>query len=256
MSRLPRKISETGIYHVVFRGVNHCHLFEEAGDYEKFLGRLHSVKEEMSLEVYAYCLMSNHVHLLLKEQASGDITRAMRKLLTPYASWFNRKYQRSGALIANRYKSECVEDDAYLLTLLRYIHQNPISAGIEKDIADYQWSSYRSYTSRASDLVDKDFIMGIFSDDLDQARKAYVSFHKTLDETDCSLSDKVAKPENQIRNEIAGLLGEIEPHELAGLPKRGRDTLISMLRGKGYSVRQIERVTGVSRGIVARCKPE
>lgn len=191
MARLPRKISETGIYHVVFRGVNHCHLFEETGDYEKFLERLHAVKEEMSLEVYAYCLMSNHVHLLLKEKTNGDITRTMRKLLTPYASWFNRKYQRSGALVANRYKSECVEDDAYLLTLLRYIHQNPISTGITKDILDYRWSSYTSYISRTSNLIDKDFIMGIFSEKPDQARKEFVSFHKTQGETDHSLPTKL-----------------------------------------------------------------
>ena len=104
MPRQPRLFSETGVYHIVLRGVNHCQLFEEPEDYGQFLTRLATVKTDLSLEVFAYCLMGNHVHLLVREQSSGDIVQVMRKTLTPYAWWFNRKYERSGQLIADRCK--------------------------------------------------------------------------------------------------------------------------------------------------------
>ena len=137
MSREARQFSKTGLYHILFRGMNHCHLFEEEKDYEKFLEILKKVQDEMSYEIYAYCLMSNHVHILLRESTLKDITKIMRKILTKYAGWFNRKYKRSGSLIANRYKSEAVEDDKYIFSLVRYIHQNPIKAGMVCEIEKY-----------------------------------------------------------------------------------------------------------------------
>lgn len=129
MSRTPRQISETGIYHVTFRGMNHCHIFEEEKDYIELITTLIILKKEIKFKIYAYCLMSNHVHLLIREENERDIVTIMRRLLTKYAGWFNKKYKRCGSLIANRYKSECAEIDEYLLNVVRYIHQNQIRAG-------------------------------------------------------------------------------------------------------------------------------
>ena len=145
MGRQARQFSETGMYHIVFRGVNHCRLFEETSDYIKFLDVLIRVKKELDFEMYAYCLMSNHVHLFIYEKNIGDIVKVMKKLLTSYAGWFNRKYKRSGTLVANRYKSECIEDEKYFYSLVRYIHLNPIKAGIVANINEYEWSSFREY---------------------------------------------------------------------------------------------------------------
>jgi REP element-mobilizing transposase RayT len=251
MARQPRKLSETGIYHIVFRGVNHCHLFEEREDFEKLLGILTQIKEELSLEIYAYCLLDNHVHLLFKEASQGDISQVMRKLLTPYASWFNRKYQRSGALIANRYRSECVESDEYLLTLVRYIHQNPLLAGSTKRIDAYLWSSYGAYSKARPSLVDTALVLGMLSLENDQAKDAFISFHDNLESRDFSLPDKTMKSDEQIRQEIVSALGELNPSAVCGLPKIERTAVLSSLKKQGFSIRQIERVTGVSRGIVS-----
>jgi len=89
--------------------------------------------------------MSNHVHIIIKELNMGDISLIMQRMLTRYAGWYNRKYDRSGILISNRFKSEPVETDEYLLTLARYIHQNPIKAGISTSIDKYKWSSFNDY---------------------------------------------------------------------------------------------------------------
>ena len=249
MSRKPRNMSSSGIYHIVFRGVNHCHLFEVPEDYEKMLGTLDNIKKELALEVYAYCLMSNHAHLLIKEKTSGDIVLAMRKLLGPYANWFNKKYQRNGALIANRFKSECVEDDRYLLTLVRYIHQNPLTAGAAKDIGEYRWSSYCDYINNNSSLTDTCFVLDLFADG-----RELIAFHEILESKDCSDPEKKSSTEFDIREKIINLLGGIEPHSVCGLPKNERDSLLIIMRSQGISIRQIERATGISKSVIARAK--
>ena len=131
MSRLARQISSTGLYHIIFRGVNKQHIFEEDADYLKLLGILKQLKTEMNFKIYVYCFMSNHVHILLHEKEMGQISLIMKRTLTKYARWFNIKYSRSGALIANRYKSQPVEVDPYFLNVVRYIHQNPLKAKID-----------------------------------------------------------------------------------------------------------------------------
>jgi len=252
MPRQARQISETGFYHIVFRGVNHCNLFEEQEDFERMLHLLANVKSELDLAVPAYCLMDNHVHLLIQEQAAGDVILAMRKLLGPYAYWFNRKYGRSGALIANRYRSSCVESDEYLLTLVRYIHQNPLVAGIAGRIENYRWSSYGDYVKKTSSLTDTQFILQMFSSDHEAAINGFIDFHKTLESKDLSFSGSSKKAERTIHEEATAALGGVEPHSISGMPRNERDSALTLLRRSGFSIRQIERATGVSRNIIAK----
>jgi len=254
MTRNPRKISQTGVYHIVFRGVNHCHLFEGHEDFEKMLEILSKVKDEFSLKVYAFCLLDNHVHLLLKESSPGDISLVMKKVLSPYAFWFNRKYQRSGALIANRYRSECVEDDEYLLVLVRYIHQNPLLAGITRKIGSYRWSSYAAYSRAHPSLADTAFVLGMFSDNKDSARSEIIAFHNNLEDKDFSLSDRTAKSDEQARQEMVAFLRDLPPNAVCGLPREERNHVLASLRKQGYPIRQIERITGVSRKVISKAR--
>ena len=159
MSRQPRQLSQSGLYHIVFRGVNRQHIFEEDKDYQKMIETLEKLKKDISFEIYAYCFMSNHVHILLKENKELDISLIMKRLLTKYARWYNIKYDRSGALIANRYKSEAVEVDEYFLSVVRYIHQNPLKAKMIENIRDYKWSSYLDYINMADGITDKEFVL-------------------------------------------------------------------------------------------------
>jgi len=118
----------------------------------------------MAFELHAYCLMSNHVHLLIKESKMGDISLVMKRLLTKYAIYFNRKYERNGALIASRYKSQPVEVNEYFIPLIRYIHQNSIKAGIVGTLEEYRFSSYRDYV-RGGTLTDTAFSLGLLGRD-------------------------------------------------------------------------------------------
>jgi len=173
--------------------------------------------------------------------------------LGTYAYWFNKKYSRSGALIANRYKSTCVENDEYLLTLTRYIHQNPLNAGIVKDLEKYRWSSYCDYIKKEREsLAYTSYILGFFSSDSEEALKGFKTFHNTLESDEFSVSDGKKKSDDAFRKEILAALKGKELHSLDGLPKRERDGVLSALHQQGFSIRQIERATGISRGVISR----
>ncbi|MDR1422335.1 MAG: transposase [Coriobacteriales bacterium] len=254
MTRSARQISETGVYHVVFRGVNHCHLFEQDSDHIRFLEIVKSAKEKQAFDIYAYCLMSNHVHLLLREDNPYDLPQIMRRILAPYAGWFNRAYKRSGALISNRYTSEPVTTDSHLLTVLRYIHQNPASAGMVKAPGDYRWSSYSDYLGVKGSITATGMVLGMFSDNEQRAVEGFKEFHEKSVTQSPSIPEGKKLSKDEVLVGIRAALGGIEPLSLPAIDSRDeRDRLLLMLRSKGYSIRQIERATGVSRGIVTRC---
>lgn len=137
--RVARKQSEFDIYHVISRGTSQQIIFEDRADYEEFLKLLEAETKEGDFELYAWCLMSNHVHMLVHATLEVMALR-MRRLLGTYAMYFNKKSGRVGHLFQDRFLSEPVYNDAHFLTLVRYIHQNPVKARIA-DVNQYQWSS-------------------------------------------------------------------------------------------------------------------
>nr|WP_312576573.1 transposase [Sedimentibacter sp.] len=249
MAREARRLSETGIYHVIFRGVNRYDIFEEDKDYEKILEIISDLKEMMKLEIYAYCLMSNHVHILVKEANIGDISIIMQRMLTRYAGWYNRKYGRSGILISNRFKSEPVESDEYLLTLARYIHQNPVKAGISTGVDEYKWSSFKEYSGQG-ELTDTYFLLSLLD------KECFIKFNNEVENMEFELNFKSNKKDDSyIRNRIKEVLNGDDSFKLGQFPKEERDRIISYLKNEEkFSIRQIERATGISRGVIARCK--
>lgn len=203
MARLARRLSSTGIYHIIFRGVNRYNIFEEEYDYKKILEIILDLKENMEFEIYAYCLMSNHVHLIIKEKTLGQISLIMKRMLTRYAGWFNKKYDRSGILIANRFKSEPVETDDYLITLSRYIHQNPIKGGLSPSVDKYNWSSFKEYSGN-SYIVDTNFILSIVD------YESYKKYNFELDDEEYEINPNADKiTDENVKMKIRELLGGI-----------------------------------------------
>nr|WP_311774044.1 transposase [Metabacillus sp. KUDC1714] len=119
----------------MLRGINRQTIFEDDEDKIKFLVTLKKYKEISKFQLYSYCLMDNHIHLLLKE--SGEtISESIKRISSSYVYWYNNKYERCGLLFQERFKSENVENILYFLTVLRYIHQNPLKAGLAKTVFD------------------------------------------------------------------------------------------------------------------------
>ncbi len=168
---------------MILRGINKQRIFEEDQDYQKYLKTLKVYKEISGYEVYAYCLMSNHVHLLMKE-GKEDLGIAFRRIGASYVFWYNWKYSRIGHLFQDRYKSETVEADSYFLAVMRYIHQNPVKAGIVKEIQAYPWSSYGEYTNKGR-ICDTRFVLSLFSADSTDALFLWEKFHQENNDDNC-----------------------------------------------------------------------
>ena len=130
MPRASRVKSESGIYHIMLRGINQQVIFEQSEDYEKFTEMLNKYKAISGYKVFAYCLMSNHIHLVIKEEKES-IDQIIKRIAGSYVYWYNWKYYRKGHLFQDRFRSEPIEDEKYLLTVIRYIHRNPVSAWIK-----------------------------------------------------------------------------------------------------------------------------
>ncbi|ALI06016.1 MULTISPECIES: transposase [Pseudomonas] len=145
MPRMGRIVLPNYPHHVVQRGHNRQVVFAAAEDYQRYLSDLRELKDAFGVKVYAYCLMTNHVHLLL---APGESTAGLGQLMKALAAratrYRNRLEGRSGTLWESRYKSSVVQSDSYLLACSRYIELNPVRARMVANVADYAWSSYRS----------------------------------------------------------------------------------------------------------------
>lgn len=177
MARKPRIEFPGAFYHVITRGNQQQNIFREDDDFKKYLDIMFRYKERFEFKLYAHVLMSNHVHLLL-ETEDAPLSKICQGLNQSYTSWFNRKYHLTGHLFQGRYKAILCDKDSYLLSLLKYIHLNPVRAVMVKHIDEYRWSSHKTYATGQQEkaLIDTDNVLGIFSRSKGNARKLYKSF--------------------------------------------------------------------------------
>lgn len=144
MPRKPRIISSTGIYHITMRSINQHIIFEEEADYQKFIYILSNCNAIFDVDIYAYCLMDNHVHLLLRSDKK-NLELFFKSFGSRFVRCYNNKYLRSGHLFQDRFHSVPVENRAQYLTTLTYIHNNPVKAGICRFPSEYRWSSCNAF---------------------------------------------------------------------------------------------------------------
>lgn len=154
MPRVPRQFSKTGFYHIMMRGLNRERIFEKVDAKKTMLNFLAEKVADSDVGIYAYCIMDNHIHLLLKAEPE-DLVAYMKKVNGSFASHYNREENRIGPVFQGRYKSECVEDERYFWGVLRYIHRNPVQAYMVKVPQEYEWSSIKDYLSGKSRLLDE-----------------------------------------------------------------------------------------------------
>lgn len=156
MARPYRLQGENCLYHITSRGDNRKRIFISEYDYSKFLGYVKTAKDKFRFYLYAYALMPNHYHLQL-ETLKPNLSSIMHHINSSYTTYYNIKRRKCGHLFQGRYKSILVDKDAYFLELTRYIHLNPVRAGIVKSPQEYKWSSYREYINKKGDgYIDKE----------------------------------------------------------------------------------------------------
>ena len=177
MARKPRIEYPGAFYHVIVRGNQRQRIFKDAADYQKYLLTLTVYRNRYQFHLYAYVLMGNHVHLLLE---TGDVplSKILQGVSQTYTLYFNRRYRTVGHLFQGRYKAILCDREAYLLGLLKYIHQNPLRAKIAASLRDYAWSSHHAYVGKNNPLglVETDHVLRMFSENKRRARDLYREF--------------------------------------------------------------------------------
>ena len=198
--------------------------------------------------------MGNHVHLLIGE-GNEILSVTMKRIGVSFAWYYNWKYKTTGHLFQDRYKSEKIEDDGYLLTVIRYIHQNPVKPGIVRSPGEWKWSSCEGYYGKdyyPPGLLNYELLLGMFSKENDMAIKKFIEYNESVNE-DKFLDDdtRTRLTDEEARKEIINRIHGFGITEIKGLPKVQRDQIILRLKEiDGLSQRQTARILGISPNLV------
>lgn len=235
LSRKPRFEYPGGVYHLIQRGNNRQFIFREKEDKDFILNLVKEYKEKMDFKLYGYVIMGNHYHLIIRI-AQTPLKDIMHRINNKFSRHYNRKNNRTGHVFENRYKGILVVDDRYMLSLLRYVHQNPVSAGISENVEDYIWSSDKNYrTNNISGIVDIDFMLDMFSDNRIDAISAYKKF---MDEN---------KTEDITAFEGVDIIGRVSTYKIDNYFEHDRKSLETILKDVTKDKRIFDEIKAGSR---------
>lgn len=245
MPRSARKQSESGIFHVMLRGIDRQVIFQDDEDCEKYLQCLSDCQKVSGFTLHAYCLMGNHVHLLLQEGLE-PLSQIFKRLGVRYVYWYNWKYKRTGHLFQDRFKSQPIEDDTYFLAVLRYIYQNPVKSGLCKKPEEYPWSSYCPISPYRS-LANHEKLGAMITPDEFSTFLKQTSQQVFLDiDTDGRLNDREAAERIKVLCHLS------TSAEFLRLPVESKSRYLSQLQQERCSIRQLARLTGLTKGMVEK----
>ncbi|MDX8389246.1 MAG: transposase [Mariprofundaceae bacterium] len=269
MSRPLRIEYEGAVYHVTSRGNAREDIYLMDDDREMFLDVLRHVVDRFGWLCHAYCLMTNHFHLMI-ETPQANLSRGMRQLNGMYTQRFNRKHGRVGHVFQGRFKSIVVDKEAYLLELSRYIVRNPVAAGMVKDASDWPWSSYKATVGNvtAPKFLHVDWLLSQFGKKTEQARIAYADFVREKMVT--SPWDLLNGPDilgnDAFRGQLQGeggkvpigipkrkqLLRHLPLSSIAGSDRERSDWMREAYRVHGYTMQAIATFAGLHHSTVSR----
>ena len=236
MPRQIRNIGNTGWAHIIVRGINRENLFYDEEDHERFSSALERYQRESGAEIPAWCQMSNHVHLLMYVENGGH-AQVIKKLLISYAAYYNRKYDRVGPVFQDRFRSEAIHDERYLLAVARYIYQNPQKAGI-CPAREYRYTCLQ--------------LEGVLSGFFDSAEDMYAYLEEVSEDRFLEYDSSRHYTDSEAQELIASVTGNSNPQGLQEMDRELRDRALCQLKDEGLTVRQISRLTGLNRNIIQR----
>ena len=253
MPRKPRIISSTGIYHIVIRSINQHIIFEEDFDYQKFLLIMSDCKKSTDIDIYAYCIMDNHIHLLLRATLN-TLSSFFQSLGTRFVRWYNTKYSRSGHLFQDRFFSVPVETNSQYLSTLTYIHNNPVKANICLSPSEYRWSSYNAFYGEKNPLISVSF-----SYDIAGSKESLLKYFANTDinSEDQEFSSIYLQSKRFISDEKAlavfkAVTNLNSTSEVTNLKKPIRNNYVRRLHQNNLTQKQIARLMDISIATVRR----
>lgn len=242
MARKRRKASEKKIYHIILRGNNKQNLFYNDNDRILFMDRLRKYSDELFVEVYAYCMMDNHVHILLGNVTMHDLSLFVQKLANSYVYHFNYKYDCTGHLFQGRFKSEPIETDSYFKNVLRYIIHNPEKSGITK-YKNYDWSSYKDLVNKkCCTFVKVDYVRNLFTSF--KTMKRFIDIRDDMEEY-MEFENKKLLTDSKAIQLLKSIFKINNPYSLNKLDISEQANIFTKLRNLKMSKQQISRITGI-----------
>lgn len=261
MPRKNREYCDTGVYHVMLRGIDRGDIFTDEQDFLKFIKILKGLacpvdKDGLPLpaicSIYAYCLMGNHVHLLINDDGN-NISEIMKRIGVSYVSYFNKRHYRLGPLFHDRFRSEPVGNERYFFTLLRYIHDNPVEAGITATPGEYRWSSWHEYDSA------KPLPGAICSTQFPFATLGWDEMRLSVTSLEKSPKGKIKlerrrKTDQEAIKLLASICGKYTIDAIKSLPKAEREHIVAEALSRDIAMRQLARLTNINYKTVQRIK--
>lgn len=253
MPRTARQHSDTGVYHVMMRGIDRRDIFVDDLDRGKFIKTLRAVAFPEDRDgnplppycnIHAYCLMDNHIHLLIAEGTEG-IGTVMKRIGVSYVSYYNKRHGHLGPLFHDRFRSEPVGDTGYFITLLRYIHQNPVQAEMVASPDQYRWSSWNEYSTGnlSSGKAICARTVPFASLPWDELCKMVINVSGGTIELHSKIEHR-RMTDNEARQTLGMLCGG-DMSILSTMPRSQRNPLIRKAIGSGVGMRQLARITGL-----------
>lgn len=249
MPRGPRQVSPTGYYHVVMRGNDRKIIFESDSDRYKFLDSVDRLRDKDNVKLFAYCLMNNHVHMLICAEMDA-LSLFNQKIKDSYCYYYNHKYSRTGTLFEGRFWSRAITCDNDLIHVIRYIHKNPVAAGLSA-MDTYRWSSYNEFV-QGNIYCDVDDISFLW-----RSVEEFTDVMKVVDNDDSEIAiyDYLRLSDDEAYAIAVDILQGNLPNEVSDYSAARRNAIVREMKTKGMSIVQISRLTGVNRGVIARtCK--
>lgn len=255
MTKIHRNYSCSKTYHIIFKGIDSQNIFYDDQDRKIFLEKLIMTKKEYNNKIYSYCLMDNHIHMVIKIEKEF-LSKAMQTLMIRYVRYFNKKYKRTGTLLQNRFKSKNIENQRYFLEVCKYIHRNPENAGMAKT-EDYKWSSYNEYLGKET-IIDKKVLLHYLNNDINEFIK-----YTTKNDSDENINE-MAEYEILTRlsdDEVANIIVKIFdithsneiPYFFKNLDKDQLKEYIKKIKNiKGTNKTQISRIIRINRCVIER----
>ena len=260
MARQARGKSEAGIYHVMLRGIERKSIFLDEADKNRFIEIMLQKKDATASRLFAFCIMDNHVHMVIQETENGQpLEIIMKRIGITYAMYFNRKYKRVGHVFQDRFLSEIVATESHLFGVIRYVHMNPVKAGMIQGL-DYAWSSYRWYVDMKSKLPllpEMKEILDQFSHEWAIALEKFAEFHQIEDNQtflDLSENERSENGEDILKEFLLRHNLAKEDFNYSENQAVLCELIEELVRKCGLSGRKIAEITGINREKVRRIR--
>ena len=252
MPRFARQRNEKGVHHVVVQGKRLEQIFEKEAEKELYLDTLLRYKAKTGIKLYAFCILPNHVHLVLQETPEESVSSFMRRVGVRFSYWYRKRYDvcRGERLFRGRYLSEPLFSEEVMLEVIRYIHKEPVKHGLALRMEDYAWSSYRLYLNPGS-FIDRRLVLDSLH--FGGGYTAYMEEEPDLVSILEEVPMKYGRTDEEVEGMIQMKLMEIGASQLQYLDPQEKRELLKQLKGEGnVSIQQLSRVTGMSRGYIQR----